>query len=442
MVEVKQQLKVAPQLVLTPQMQQAIKLLQLSRLELDQVLREEISQNPVLEEAEEPADEEWREQLERWQRGEEGLPRMDVWEEEEPVDLEGRFSRRPTLQDHLVEQVMLLATTPRRRALALTIVGNLDEDGYLRTPLEEIAQATGASLTEVGEALRLVQELDPPGIAARNLRECLLLQLHARGNPDPLAERLVRDHLEELDRPEELAGRLGIPLEEVNRALELIRSLDPKPGRALASAQVPYLYPDVYVFKEGGRWVIQVNEDGLPHLRINPRYRQLLAEGDEETRRYVEEKLRRATWLIKNLYRRRRTLERVMESILRLQRDFFEKGPRHLKPLVLRQVAEDMGVHESTVSRVTANKYVHTPHGTFPLKYFFSGGKPTGQGDQVLKDRIRKIIQAEDPNRPYSDDQIASLLRRQGFKVARRTVAKYRGLLGIPPSTQRGGERR
>jgi RNA polymerase sigma-54 factor len=334
------------------------------------------------------------------------------------------------------------------REIGEAIIGNLDDDGYLVASVDEIAAMGPWPIEDVEKALRLVQSFDPIGVAARDLQECLMLQLrhlHLDGTP---AETIVAEHLRLLHNHQmpELAKKLGLSIEDVKHHVEIIQHLDPKPGSRFNPQPSQYVIPDVYIIKVEDQYVAVLNEDGLPQLRISPTYRRLLdksatAENSAETRAYVKDKFRSALWLIKSVEQRQKTIHKVATSIINFQRDFLDHGIEHLRPLVLRDVANDIGMHESTVSRVVTNKYMHTPQGVFEMKYFFHSGISSSYGEAVssvtIKNRIRKIIEGEDPRKPLSDSKIVSILQREGLILARRTIAKYREELKIPTSNQR-----
>jgi len=477
-IELKQQLRLTQQLVMTPQLQQAIKLLQLSRLELVSTVQQELEENPVLEEAfdEELAEEGAREeapavatevaaQSEREIDAEpqeaDPVPDMDwatygegsispgpavVRDDEERPGVEAVATRRPTLQEHLEWQLQLTPLSEPERTAAGFILGNLDEDGYLRATLEEIARQAGVSEEVAAAALAKVQALDPPGAAARDLRECLLLQLGALGIEDGLVRRMVDAHLPQLEKRDlrGIARDLAATLEAVAAAADVVAQLEPRPGRPFGGDEPIYIVPDIYLYKLGDDYHIVMNEDGLPKLRINRLYRDVLAKSREvgkETRDYVQDRVRSALWLIKSIHQRQRTIHRVMESIVRHQRGFFDHGIAHLRPLNLRDVADDIGMHESTVSRVTTNKYAHTPQGIFELKYFFNSSINRVDGDAIasesVKEKIRQLISNEDERRPLSDQRLAEMLASSNIDIARRTVTKYREAMNILSSTKR-----
>jgi RNA polymerase sigma-54 factor len=475
-------LRQTQRVVMTPLLQQAIQLLQLSTLELEQVVRKELEENPLLEELpEETQDVDADAQA----PSEPGAPEMeappapvepvsketssvdgeradelpfdltsavfDEPEERTPVSTEERedlpfenLGRTGTsLDEHLNEQLRWATNDPRTVAIGEAIIGNIDDDGYLRAGVDEIASGMGASIEEVEQALRLVQGFDPTGVAARSVLECLLLQLTADSEPDPVSVEIVEKHFEDLERRRytEIARALKLPLDRVMESVEEIQGLEPKPGRRFAVSDQRYIAPDVSIHKVGEDYVVVLNEEGIPRLRVNALYRSLLRRSDSEAKQYVEQKLRSAVWLIKSVEQRQRTLRKVTQSLVKFQRDFLDRGVAHLRPLALRDVGEDIGMHESTISRVTTNKYVETPQGLFELKYFFHSGIASDSGEMVssvsIKKKIRDMVAAEDSGKPLSDQEIAQVLRGQGLNIARRTVAKYREELGIMPSHQR-----
>jgi RNA polymerase sigma-54 factor len=348
-----------------------------------------------------------------------------------------------SLGDHLEEQLRFASEDPMIRRLGAEIIGNLDEDGYLRAEVAEIAQRCQVTVEDVEKVLALVQAFDPPGVAARNIQECLLIQLKADPNPDPVSVEIVEQHFDDLSRRRypDIARALKLPLDRVMESVEEIMGLEPKPGRRFGGADTRYIVPDVVVQKMGGDYVVLLNEDGIPRLRVNALYRSLLRNSGEEARQYVEQKLRSAVWLIKSVDQRQRTLRKVTQSIVKFQREFLDKGLPYLRPLSLRDVGEDIGMHESTISRVTTNKYVETPQGLFELKFFFHSGIASGDGEMVSSISVKKMIQDllanEDPSKPLSDQEVAQILKGRALVIARRTVAKYREELCILPSHQR-----
>lgn len=468
--EAKLSLRQTQRMVMTPMLQEAISLLQLSRLEMLQALRQQVEENPVMEEvmegveepdesqemqsvAEEPtaetngegpvADIDWESYLQDASDYRPSIQREQI----DPFDGESLLTRPSSLEDHLLFQLHLTARDPELLNLGSYIIGDLDDNGYLRSGVEELASLAGATQESVEAALRYVQGFDPAGVGARDLRECLLIQLSARSERNEVAEAIVSSHLHDLERGQlgKIADALGISLKETQEARALIRSLEPKPGKTLSGEEPRYITPDVYVLKIDGRFLVTLNEEGLPRLRISPYYREILSKRrvvPQEARNYVEEKMRSALWFIRSIEQRKRTLLKVTESLVKFQRDFFDDGISHLKPLTLREVADDISMHESTVSRVTTSKYVQTPQGLFELKYFFHRGVPSTAGDTVsslkVKDLVRRYLTGEDSRKPLSDQKIVEILARaHGVEIARRTVAKYRGQLRIPSSNQR-----
>src|SRR5262245_1344164 len=470
-IQQKLQTKLAQKLILTPALQQAIKLLPMSTLELADLLTQEVVENPLIEEipteelqaTETPAEEKAEdktaaEKTDTWEDADydyffgeyldDGYrPRMQQEVRELPP-IENTLSTSSSLTDHLEWQLSLQTEVESIREIGEAIIGNLDDDGYLVASVDEIAAMGPWPIEDVEKALRLVQSFDPIGVAARDLQECLMLQLrhlHLDGTP---AETIVAEHLRLLHNHQmpELAKKLGLSIDDVKHHIEIIQHLDPKPGSRFNPQPSQYVIPDVYIIKVEDQYVAVLNEDGLPQLRISPTYRRLLdksasTENSAETRAYVKDKFRSALWLIKSVEQRQKTIHKVATSIINFQRDFLDHGIEHLRPLVLRDVANDIGMHESTVSRVVTNKYMHTPQGVFEMKYFFHSGISSSYGEAVssvtIKNRIRKIIEGEDPRKPLSDSKIVSILQREGLILARRTIAKYREELKIPTSNQR-----
>jgi RNA polymerase sigma-54 factor len=365
-------------------------------------------------------------------------------EDREDLPFENMVRSVSSLSDHLDEQLRFASEDPLVRRIGNEIIGNLDEDGYLRAELEELAQRCETTAEKVQEVLALVQSFDPTGVAARNIQECLLIQLRSDPNPDPVSVEIVDEHFEDLSRRRypDIARALKLPVDRIMESIEEIMGLEPKPGRRFGANDSRYIAPDVVVHKMGSEYVVVLNEDGIPRLRVNSLYRSLLrGSPDGEARQYVDQKLRSALWLIKSVDQRQRTLRKVTQSIVKFQREFLDKGLPYLRPLSLRDVGEDIGMHESTISRVTTNKYVETPQGLFELKYFFHSGIASGDGEMVSSVSVKKMIQdllaAEDASKPLSDQEVAADLKGRGLTIARRTVAKYREELGILPSHQR-----
>ena len=480
--EQKLSLKLAQKLVMTPSLQQAIKLLQMTRMELETLLTQELVENPVLEESaevpdEEPAREEEEAAPEAKANGEgldheqsmenidldayfgdywEGPGTSSMMEEREEPPIENSLTREPDLYDHLLWQLHMAEVDPRRREIAELIIGNLNPDGFLVATPEEIramgdgkAEDDRYSLEEVEAALQLVRGFDPSGIACADLRESLLLQMDLLGVPaDALARRMITEAWDLFLRRQfpAVAKKLGVELPELEREVELVRSLETHPGRRFNTERPHYIEPDVFVRRVGEEYVIQLNDDGMPRLRVSRAYRRMLAtmrsEGRQsEAQQFIKDKIRSAVWLIKSLDQRQRTIYKVAASIVRQQREFLDRGIEHLRPMVLRDVAEDIGMHESTVSRVVSNKYIHTQRGLFPMKFFFHSGIDREYGDNIssltVKRKIEQLIQAEDPKRPLSDSELMRILNREGIQIARRTVAKYRDELSIASSTDR-----
>ena len=476
--EIRQQLKLSQQLVMTPQLQQAIKLLQLSRMELVDMVQQELEENPVLEEAAEapeekefeeivagespasetPVDEvrevsgesegvadiDWQTYLEGYSLG--GSTADFYEDDEDRPSYENLLTKKGNLSDHLLWQLNLSRLDDDVRRVAAEIIGNLDDDGYLQASLEEIAATSGAPVDRVAQALGVVQDFDPPGVASRDLRECLLHQVRHLGMEGSMVEAVLLNHIPDLEvrKYSVIAKALGVTLDEVLGAAKIISGLDPRPGSIFTQEEVHYITPDIFVYKINDEYVVVLNDEGLPNLRINAFYRNALAGGegiDAKAGEYIQDKMRGAVWLIKSIHQRQRTIYKVTKSIVKFQREFFDKGIAYLKPLVLRDVAEDIEMHESTISRVTTNKYVQTPQGLFELKYFFNSGINTTEGDAVasesVKSKIKEIIAGENQKKPFSDQKIVDLLLEQGIDIARRTVTKYREMLGLGSSTER-----
>ena len=492
--ELKQSLKLSQSLVMTPQLQQAIKLLQLSRQEMQELVNKELVDNPLLEEADATTDEagklenagdsttnlesreaEGQSAADSMQpKGEdkviEGKTEFD-WEEyvesftssppvpntrevpDELPNFENMVSNSTDLTTHLRWQVSMSNMTDEERKLSEHIIGNLNEEGYFTGDLVEIAKEREFDLEDAEEVLKMMQSFDPIGVCSRDLRECLLCQIHADPElrENKLLLMIVGSHLKDLENRnyQIITKATGFPLDEIYEATKLILELNPKPGgEYLSSSHTQYITPDIYVYKVGEDYSIVLNEEGLPKLRISSYYRRVLnqaraeAKHKDNSKEYIQDKLRSAVWLIKSIHNRQKTIYRVMESIVKYQRDFFDLGVHHLKPMVLREVANDIGVHESTISRVTTNKYAHTPVGTFELKYFFNSGISTGgAGSDVasesVKQKIKDLVSKENTKRPLSDQKIVDLLAEQNIDIARRTVAKYRESLGILSSSRR-----
>lgn len=492
-------LRLSQKLIMTPQLQQAIKLLQLSRLELQQSLTQHLLENPLLDEVqaeveeaeaaaaegktEDPATATTQDSTEEAGTPEErGSPEefsASGWEEyfgsdrragdsEYPSSSQDEFpsyeqtvAKATSLEEHLLWQLSLSGLSEREKAMGRLLIGNLDDDGYLRISLAEVVSGSEFTEAEAESVLKDIQTFDPTGVGARDLPECLLLQLgHLGKNPmgslgarpgalkGAVVEAIILHHLKDLEKKQyaKIAKAVNVTVEDVFEATKLIGDLEPKPGRPFSNTQNYVIVPDVFVVKNEGEWVVLLNDDGLPRMRISPYYKQLMTAGDggtAETKSYLDEKLRAAQWVIRSIDQRNKTIVKVVTSIVKFQEQFFEQGIAHLKPLVLKQVAEDIGMHESTISRVTANKYMYCPQGMLELKFFFNAGlqradQPSDMMSSVsVREMIRKMIAEEDVQHPLKDEEIAARLKVQQVLIARRTVAKYRAEDNIPSASQR-----
>ncbi|TFG38114.1 MAG: RNA polymerase factor sigma-54 [Syntrophobacterales bacterium] len=472
--ELKQNLKLTQQLIMTPQLQQSIKLLQLSRLELIAAINTELEENPLLEEKYSDDDMEneitpeigeIKVELTTKEITGEGDGRDDFdWdgyledygpvggtyshEDTEAPSLENVLTKTGTLTDHLLWQLNLSHFTEDEKRVGEQIIGNLDNNGYLMASLDEIAAIEKRERDFVEKVLEKVQEFDPPGVAARDLKECLLIQIRLLVMSSDLVEKIIEIHLNDLVTKNyyNIAKKQKVSIEEVQEAVLLISMLDPKPGSLYNEERPQYVIPDIFVFKVGDEYRIVLNDDGLPKLKLSSLYRKILGTKSENSdgdnnKTYIKERMQSAIWLIKSIQQRQRTIYRVSESIVRQQKDFFDLGINYLKPMVLRDVAYDVDMHESTISRVTTNKYMHTPRGIFELKYFFNSGISRTHGDPIasesVKEKIKKLISEEDKKKPYKDSEIVDILKGSGISIARRTVAKYREMTGIIPSSKR-----
>jgi len=461
------------QLVMTPKLQQALKLLQMPALELQQMLKQEIMENPLLEEVDEfleTQEEEERAQEKERERDETKDPSEDGAEDGDNIDWaeyfqsgfeigyglgeetqEEFFERVPiakqSFTDQLISQLRIATDDERTIEIGDYIIGSLDDSGYLTCELEEVASTFGISEEEAGRVLAIIQTFDPPGVGSRNLQECLLIQLAVKGMEDSLAARIIRDHFKDFKQKKylEISKKLKIPVQEVQNQCKTIATLDPKPGLEIMAGDPQYVIPDLVVDKVEGKYVIYLNDKNIPRLRISHAYQEELlkekTDGNKATKEFIHSRLKSARWLIQTIEQRRRTMVKVMECIVEKQREFFEKGTAFLRPLTLQQVASEINMHESTVSRVTTSKYVQTPRGVFELKFFFSSSLSTTDGSEIsaksAKDRIRRIIENEDSYNPLSDQKIADTLKAGGLNIARRTVAKYREQLNILPARMR-----
>ncbi|MBI5844067.1 MAG: RNA polymerase factor sigma-54 [Deltaproteobacteria bacterium] len=487
--EIRQQLRLSQQLIMTPQLQMAIKLLQLNHLELLDVIQEELTQNAALEEGEpyedsreaqqnqydspEPAESKVSAEGEEvevagpseteldldtrvadepdWSQygeDEDSFGRQAAWEGEdhEAPRYENFIARRESLSDHLLWQAMLRFDDPDSRQAAQAIVGNVNRDGYLESSTEEIARQFGLTQALIERVLAVMQSFDPAGVCARDLGECLLIQLRHLKLSDTVVEKIISGHMANLTNKnyKAIASALKISMEEVGAAVKIITDLEPRPGRAFSDEESHYIVPDIFVYKVGDCYEIVVNDDGLPKLHVSNFYKKALGRNSDltgEAKTYVKDKLKSAAWLIRSIHQRQRTIYKVVESIVKHQSEFLDHGISCLRPMVLRDVAEDISMHESTISRVTTNKYVHTPQGIFELKYFFNSSISTSDGGTVasasVKEKIQRLVKDEDSKKPLSDDRIMQLLEKDDIQIARRTVAKYREMLGILPSGKR-----
>jgi RNA polymerase sigma-54 factor len=477
----KQQMKQTLGMTMTPQLQQAIKILQMSVMELQQEVNNALVDNPVLEEnhdtleadssvsnmgaagegednvnlrnenessrndfTESQDDFDWESYVEQSSGNREYLPTTKNFNPDDLPNFEQILAKTTTLSDHLLWQLRLVAKDEKELEIGENIIGNLNDDGYLIILLEELQARLGYDKEEIEAVLYKIQRFDPPGVAARNLKECLMIQAEQMEYHDDLVV-VIENHLNELETKNynAIARAMNADLEEVIEICKIVHSMEPKPGRLFGSGEPNYIVPDIYIVKTGDKFSVVLNEDGIPRLKVSKIYQDQLNAGTlkGETKSYIKDKLKGAVWLMRSIYQRQRTIYRVTEAILRRQADFFEKGPQYLKPMVLRDIAEELELHESTISRVTTNKYVHTPHGIFELKYFFNSAISRSDGDDVasesVKQKIKEMIASEDPQKPLSDQQITEILSDGSIKIARRTVAKYREALGILPSNKR-----
>jgi len=474
-------LRLSQKLIMTPQLQQAIKLLQLSRLELTQMISQELLENPLLEEFSQEQDESEESRLEDFEKDEKEINTSDEreqdnefeelksrWEEyleEERGDIknsnmvqnttedlpsyEQTLTKPATLAEHLIWQLRLSKTTAEDYAAGSVVIGNIDDDGYLTESVEDIAKSLEVPTENIQSALKLIQTFDPAGVGARDLKECLLIQIKELGIKRPFVEYIISNHIEDIENKkyQKISRSLKVSLEEVLEAVKIIEGLEPKPGRPFFPDETQIIIPDVYIVKSEGQYQIILNEDGLPKLRISPFYRKLLTsktDTNSPTKAYLDQHLKSAIWFIKSIEQRNRTIYKVAQSIVKLQYDFFEHGITYLKPLVLRQVAEDISMHESTISRVTTNKYMHTPHGIFEFKFFFSSSvsfcsdEDRGELSSItVREMIRQIVEQEGPLHPLRDQEIVDQLTIKNIRIARRTVAKYRTELKIPSAGRR-----
>lgn len=474
-IKMSQGLKQSQNLAMTPQLQQAIKLLTLTHLEMTNVIAEEMVENPMLEEAgveseveaasedretttddfseapmmKEKDDFDWDSYADSFNSNSSTSPNMASGSDsDEMPGYENIVSKSMTLAEHLEWQLKMETLSESDWKIAHLIIGNINDDGYLDVGLDEIIAESGVKREDALDVLEIIQRLDPVGCGATNLQECLLAQARIAEERSPLLEKIIRDHLEDLQSKnfDKIAKTLAVTIEQVKKTALLLQNFHPKPGRLVAIPDTHYILPDIFVVDAAGEFVVQVNDEGIPRLKISKLYQEMIKRGaghkTDEASEFVKDKLRAAEWLIKSIQNRQKTIEKVSKAIVAKQQDFFKKGPRYLKPMVLKDVANDIGMHESTVSRVTTNKYMHTPIGTFELKYFFNtgiGGKDGGVdiASEVLKIKIKAIFDSENPIKPLSDQKVVEILARENLTVARRTVTKYREMLGVLPSSKR-----
>ncbi|HAP93611.1 MAG TPA: RNA polymerase sigma-54 factor [Desulfotomaculum sp.] len=452
-------------LIMTPELRQAITVLQLSTLELDQYIKQQLQENPLLELDEEREESSGSEELIQetavsedsnreydinWQEyfhdsSDMGMPRREREAPPEFYNYENLVSQGPSLIEYLFNQLHLTVSDDQQRLIGEYLIGNIDGHGYLQVSVEEVAGYLEVGPDKVDETLKIIQGFDPPGVGARTLQECLLIQIQQLGMKDELLFKVIQNHLPDLagGKLGRTAQQLSVDKKEIQRIADLIKTLDPKPGRNYsAGSSTRYIVPDIVLKKIGEDYVIITNDVILPRLNISPAYRSFLNhESDPQTRRFVEGKLTAAAWLIRSIEQRRLTLYKVTSCLVELQRDFLDGGVEYLKPLNLKQVAEIVGLHESTVSRTTSNKYIQTPQGLFKMRYFFSSGLTGDDGKTTsavsVKKTLREIVAAENPLKPLNDQKIAGIFRQQGIKISRRTIAKYRDELGIYSVRQR-----
>ncbi len=468
-IELQQNLRLQQQLVMTPQLQMAIKLLQLSKLELVEMIQQEIETNPTLEDshiisAEEDKDKTDKEPLntkevtidEKFDNYLDWHNYLDEFnstgkihfesEKKDATDLEAFTTNKTSLADHLRWQLLMKQPSPEDEEIGSHIIGNINKNGYLDISVEDIAENSHYSTDKIHQILSLIQSFDPPGIGAADLKECLLLQTKHLAVENPLINDIIRFHIKNLEakRYQIIAKSLKTDINSVISAVQFIKTLDPKPGDKFNDEHLIYIIPDVYVYKEGDDYLILMNDDDMPKLHINSYYKKAVRRGEkiaDETKTYLKDRLRSAEWLIKSIHHRRKTIYNVMESIIKFQRDFFDHGIAHLKPMVLRDVADDIEMHESTISRVTNNKYAYTPQGIYELKFFFNSSINCSNGGTIasasVQEKIKRLIESENHQKPYSDKKIMEILETSEIHIARRTVAKYREMMGILPSSKR-----
>jgi len=468
-------LKMSQKLVMTPMLQQAIKLLPLARLELALQVRQEIMDNPVLEEILEEEDP--QEDQEAPDKSEPAEPKesFDVPQEKETehtlenpdmdwdtyfqdnIDrgssaesyterpsIEATYKKEPSLHDHLLWQLNLSLNNDREKFIGTCIIGNIQNDGYLCADISDICEISQAEEGEVSDVLKIIQGFEPTGVGARSLKECLMIQARADENCTPLVLKLIDNYLDRLEERYllKVSAELKIRIEAIIEAVKKISVFNPKPGQTISSEQIDYVVPDIFVIKTEKGYDVTLNDDGIPKIRISPYYKNLLKTSAKgETKDYLEDKHRSALWLIKSIDQRRQTIYKVGKSIVKLQEEFLDQGLSHLKPMVLKDVAKDIEMHESTVSRITTNKYIDTPQGVFELKFFFHSGIKSYMGSSMssirVKNIIKEVVAEEDEKKPFTDDEMVQVLMRKNAKIARRTITKYRKELNIPPASKR-----
>ncbi len=457
-------------MVMTPELIQAIQILQFNIQDLENYVQEQLLENPVLEKEErteekkEPADPQWEENSEQTaSRDKDEVDWKEIIRQKQYDDIsyghnnykaedtedhsfEGFVASEQTLIDHLMPQLHLMTKDEHLIAAGEYIIENLNDNGYLTVPLDEVADATNECLDVSEQALSLVQDMDPVGVGARNIQECILIQLKNLGILTPEYETLVNDYFEDLgtNRIAPIAKAIGLPKADVQQMVDIIRTLEPKPGREyISSSGTRYIVPDVFVDKIEGEYVVRTNEGSVPQLSVSSYYSSLLnkAEGDEELSSYLSDRINSAVWLIKSINQRKQTIYNVVSEVVKYQEDFFEKGTKYMKPMTLRVIADRLGVHESTVSRSINGKYMQSPLGVFEIRHFFSSGVQGDGGDDIssssVKEFIKELVDAEDPAKPLSDQEMVGLLKEKGINISRRTIAKYRDEIGIPSSSRR-----
>ncbi len=465
------QLKQRQMLVMTPKLQQALKLLQMPAIELQQMLKQELIENPMLEEEDDILEtQEEREERESKEDREKDNSSNDEDSNEEKIDLdeylqsdfeigygmgeemqEEFYEKVPIAKrsfiDQLISQLRIITDDERILGMGDYLIGSLDDSGYLLCNLDEVANVFNEPVEEVEKVLKIIQDFDPPGVGARNLRESLIIQLRSKGLEDSMAAKIITEYFDDFKQKKymEISKKLKISIQEVQNQCKIISMLDPKPGLEISAEEPKYVIPDLIVEVIEGKYVVYLNDKNIPRLRVSQAYQSELMkdskDGNKETREFIQSRIKSARWLIQTIEQRRKTMVKVMECIVDKQKEFFEKGTAFLKPLTLQQVAVEINMHESTVSRVTTQKYVQTPRGVYELKFFFSSSLKTHDGGEIsaksAKDKIKKIIEKEDQRNPLSDQKIADMLKKDGLEIARRTVAKYREQLSILPARLR-----